>query len=173
MSLLEIIFGHHILNIYLRHLFTKVCILRWISFVTSQVSHPYKSTDFTKVLNTLISVSFRNDLYSHTLLNLENDLLTCCIKAWCSNLFLIFSFELCNINCGLVRLVYRISILCLVWFVFILPFVFRFYDNATQKIYLLILKKVVTICFLQSKTLTLRQRRSYPSRIWHKGNTQK
>ena len=24
-SLLEIIFGHHILNIYLRHLFTKVC----------------------------------------------------------------------------------------------------------------------------------------------------
>ena len=51
-SLLEIIFGHHILNIYiyiyLRHLFTKVCILRWISFVTSQVSHPYKSTDFTQ-----------------------------------------------------------------------------------------------------------------------------
>ena len=31
-SLLEIIFGYHILNIYLRHLFTKVCILRWISF---------------------------------------------------------------------------------------------------------------------------------------------
>ena len=28
-SLLEIIFGHHILNIYLRHLFTKVCILHW------------------------------------------------------------------------------------------------------------------------------------------------
>jgi len=24
---------------YLRHLFTKVCILHWISFVTSQVSH--------------------------------------------------------------------------------------------------------------------------------------
>ena len=37
-SLLEIIFGHHILNIYLRHLFTKVCILRWISFVTSRLS---------------------------------------------------------------------------------------------------------------------------------------
>jgi len=35
-SLLEIIFGHHILNIYLRHPFTKVCILRWISFVTSE-----------------------------------------------------------------------------------------------------------------------------------------
>jgi len=51
-SLLEIIFGHHILNIYHRHLFTKVCILRWISFVKSQVSHPYKSTDFTQALNT-------------------------------------------------------------------------------------------------------------------------
>ena len=44
-SLLEIIFGHHILNIYLSHLFTKVCILHWISFVTNQVSHPYKSTE--------------------------------------------------------------------------------------------------------------------------------
>jgi len=32
-------FGHHILYIYRRHLFTKVCILHWISFVTSQVSH--------------------------------------------------------------------------------------------------------------------------------------
>ena len=72
-SLLEIIFGHHILNIYLRHLFTKVCILRWISFVTSQVSHPYKSTYFTQTLKILILVSFRNDLDSHTLLNLEND----------------------------------------------------------------------------------------------------
>ena len=47
-SLLEIIFGNHILNIYLRHLFTKVCSLRWIFFVTSQVAHPYKSTDFTQ-----------------------------------------------------------------------------------------------------------------------------
>ena len=37
-SLLEIIFGHHILSIYLRHQFTKVSILRWISFVTSQVT---------------------------------------------------------------------------------------------------------------------------------------
>ena len=61
-SLLEIIFGHHILNVYLRHLFTKVCILCWISFVTSQVSHPYKSTDFTQALNVLILVSFCNDL---------------------------------------------------------------------------------------------------------------
>jgi len=61
-SLLEIIFGHHILNIYLRHLFTKVCILRWISFVTSQISHPYKSRHFTQSLNILILVSFRNDL---------------------------------------------------------------------------------------------------------------
>ena len=48
--------------IYLRHLLTKVCILRWIPFVTSQVSHPYKSTDFTQALNILILVSFRNDL---------------------------------------------------------------------------------------------------------------
>ena len=53
--LLEIIFGHHILDISLRHLFTKVCILRWISFVTSQVSHPYKSTYFTQALNILIN----------------------------------------------------------------------------------------------------------------------
>ena len=55
-SLLEIIFGHHILNIYLRHLFTKVCSLRWMSLVTSPVSHPYKSTDFTQALNILILV---------------------------------------------------------------------------------------------------------------------
>jgi len=66
MSLLEIIFVHHILNIYLGHLFTKVCILRWIPFVTSLVLHPYKSTDFTQALNILILVSFRNDLDSHT-----------------------------------------------------------------------------------------------------------
>ena len=72
-SLLEIIFGHHVLSVYLRHLFTKVCILRWISFVTSQVSHPYNSTDFTQALNILISVSFHNDLDSHTFLSLEND----------------------------------------------------------------------------------------------------
>ena len=62
-SLLEIIFGHHILNIYLRHLFTKVCILRRILFVTSQVSHPYKSTDFTQALNILILVSFNTYIY--------------------------------------------------------------------------------------------------------------
>jgi len=61
-SLLEKIFGHHILNIYLRPLFTEVCILRWISFVTSQVPHLYKSTDFTQALNVLILVSFHNDL---------------------------------------------------------------------------------------------------------------
>ena len=52
-TLLEIIFGHHILNIYLRHLFAEVCSLRWMSFMTSQVSHPYKSTDFTQALNIL------------------------------------------------------------------------------------------------------------------------
>ena len=70
-SLLEIIFGHHILNIYLRHLFTKVCILRWISFVTSQVSHPHKSTDFTQALNILILVCFRNNLDSHTVTHIN------------------------------------------------------------------------------------------------------
>jgi hypothetical protein len=79
-SLLEIIFGQHILNTYLRHLFTKVCILRWISFVTSQVSHQYKSMDITQALNILILVSFRNDLDSHTLLNLENDPFAFCIN---------------------------------------------------------------------------------------------
>jgi len=90
-SLLEIIFGHHILNIHLRHQFTKVCILRWISFVTSQVSHPYKSTDFTQALNILILVSFRNNLDSHTLLNLENDPLAFCILALTSLLVPLFS----------------------------------------------------------------------------------
>jgi hypothetical protein len=60
-TLLEIIFGHHILNIYLRHLFTKVCSLRWMSFVTSQVSHPYKSMDFTQALSILILVPFRSE----------------------------------------------------------------------------------------------------------------
>ena len=55
-SLLDIIFGHHILNIYLRHLFTKVCILHWNSFVTSQVSHPYKSRFHTGIKNPNLSV---------------------------------------------------------------------------------------------------------------------
>jgi hypothetical protein len=41
----------------------RICILRWISFVTSQASHPYKSTDFTQALNILI-------------------LETACINAW-------------------------------------------------------------------------------------------
>ena len=30
--------------------------------MTSQVSHPYKSTDFTQALNIVTLVSFRNDL---------------------------------------------------------------------------------------------------------------
>jgi len=47
--------------------------------VTSQVSHPYKSTDFTQALNILILVSFRNDFDTHTLLSLENDPLAFCI----------------------------------------------------------------------------------------------
>jgi hypothetical protein len=78
-SLLEIMFGHHILSIYLRHLFTKDCSSRWISFVTNQVSHPYNNTDFTQALNILILVSFLNDLDSHTFLSLENDPLAFCI----------------------------------------------------------------------------------------------
>ena len=41
--------------------------------MTSQVSHPYNSTDFTQALNILILVSFRNDLDSHTFLSLENE----------------------------------------------------------------------------------------------------
>jgi hypothetical protein len=55
---LDIIFGHHILRMYLKHRLTNVCILRRISLVTSHVSHPYKSTDFTQALKILISVSF-------------------------------------------------------------------------------------------------------------------
>jgi hypothetical protein len=76
-SLLEIIFGHHILRIYLRHRFTKVCILRRISLVTTHVSHPYKSTDFTQALKILILVSFHIDIDSHTFLSLENNPLAC------------------------------------------------------------------------------------------------
>jgi hypothetical protein len=68
-SLLEIIFGQHILRIYLSHRFTKVYILCRISRVTSHVSHPYKSTDFTQALKILILVSFRIDVDSHTFLS--------------------------------------------------------------------------------------------------------
>ena len=55
-SLLEIMFGHHILKIYLRHRLTRTCILRRISLVTSHVSHPYKglhvkSCNFSTSLN--------------------------------------------------------------------------------------------------------------------------
>jgi hypothetical protein len=57
-TLLEIMFGHHILRMYLRHRLTKVCILRQISLVTSHVSQPYKSTDFTHASKFLILVSF-------------------------------------------------------------------------------------------------------------------
>jgi hypothetical protein len=46
-------FGHHILKMYLRHRLTKVCILRRIALVTSHVSHPYRSTDFTQPLKIL------------------------------------------------------------------------------------------------------------------------
>jgi hypothetical protein len=73
LSLLDTVFGHHILKMYLRHRLTKVWILRRILLATSHVSHPYKSTDFTQALKILISVSFRIDVDSHTFLNLEND----------------------------------------------------------------------------------------------------
>ena len=55
-------FGHRILKMYLRHRLTKICILRRISLVTSHVSHPYKSTDFTQALKILILVTFRIDV---------------------------------------------------------------------------------------------------------------
>jgi hypothetical protein len=57
-SLLEIMFGHHILKMYLRHRLTKTRILRRISLVTSHVSHPYNNTDFTQALKILILVFF-------------------------------------------------------------------------------------------------------------------
>ena len=73
-SLLEIMFGRHILKMYLRHRLTKICILRRISLVTSHVSHPYKSTDLTVnslviqhglcyVSNTFMRVKVANSLY--------------------------------------------------------------------------------------------------------------
>ena len=62
-------FRHHILKMYLRHRLTKICILRRISLVTSHVSHPYKSTEFTQALKILILVSFRIDVDSHTFLS--------------------------------------------------------------------------------------------------------
>jgi len=99
--MLEIIFGHHILNIYLRHLFTNVCILRCISFATSQVSHPYRSTDFTQALNILILVSFRIDLDSHTLLSLENDPLAFCILALTSLFVPLFLATMLHLICVL------------------------------------------------------------------------
>ena len=76
-SLLEIMFGEHTLKMYLRHRLTKICILRRISLVTSHVSHPYKSTDFTQALKILIS--FLVDVDRHTFLTLEKDHLAFCI----------------------------------------------------------------------------------------------
>ena len=78
-SLLEIMFGHHNLKMYLRRRLTKTCILRRISVVTSHVSHPYKSTDFTQALKILILISFRFDVDSHTFLSLDKDPLAFCI----------------------------------------------------------------------------------------------
>jgi hypothetical protein len=54
---LDITLGHRIFIIYRRHLFTKDWSLLWISHVTSQVWHPYSSTDFTYTLNSFIFVS--------------------------------------------------------------------------------------------------------------------
>jgi hypothetical protein len=43
--------GHHIFMIYHKHLFTKDWSFLWIWHVTSQVWHPYSSTDFTYAAN--------------------------------------------------------------------------------------------------------------------------
>jgi len=59
--------------------------------VTSQVSHPYNSTDFTQALNILILVSFHNDLDSLTFPSLENDPLAFCILTLTSLLIPPFS----------------------------------------------------------------------------------
>jgi hypothetical protein len=71
--LLDIILGHHIFKMYLRHQLTKVWILCQISLLSSHVSHPYKRTDFTKALKILIFVSFHISEDSHTFFNFEND----------------------------------------------------------------------------------------------------
>jgi len=78
-SLLEIIFGHHILNIYLKTSIHKGLYFT-LNFLCDKPS--FTSTDFTQALNILILVPFRCDLDSHTLLNLENDPLTFCILAF-------------------------------------------------------------------------------------------
>ena len=83
-SLLEIMFGHHILKTCLRHRLTKICILRWILLVASHVSHPYRSTDFKQALKILILVSLRIDVDSHTFLSFENDPLAFCMLTWTS-----------------------------------------------------------------------------------------
>jgi hypothetical protein len=48
---LDITLGHQMLKIQRKHLFTKDWSFLWISHVTSQVWHPYNSTDFTHTLN--------------------------------------------------------------------------------------------------------------------------
>jgi hypothetical protein len=72
-TLLDVVLGHHILKLYLRHRLTKEWILRWISLVTSHVSHPYKSTDFMQSLKILIYISFHIDVDSQAFHSLEND----------------------------------------------------------------------------------------------------
>jgi hypothetical protein len=62
---LDITLGHKIFMIYRKHLFTKDWSFLWISHVTSQVWHPYSSTDFTYTLN---STSFTIH-YSLTILS--------------------------------------------------------------------------------------------------------
>ena len=49
-SLLEIIFGHHILRIYLRHRFTKVCILRRISWIHFTIQKEGRIVELQTVL---------------------------------------------------------------------------------------------------------------------------
>jgi len=73
---------NNLIRPWLRHLLTKVCILHPISLVTSHVSHPYKSTDFTQAFKILILISFRIIVDSNTFLSLENDPLAFWILTW-------------------------------------------------------------------------------------------
>ena len=52
-SLLDILFGHLMLRMFLKHLLTKVWIDLMDAAVSLQVSDPYKSTDLTLVVNIL------------------------------------------------------------------------------------------------------------------------
>jgi hypothetical protein len=67
---LDITLGHQILMIYRKHLFTKDWSFLWISHVTSQVWHPYSSTDLPYTLNSFIFVSLFMYCAGHMFLSL-------------------------------------------------------------------------------------------------------